>query len=219
MSALPQTLLFIGVIPALILLFISLKGYDRHYKEKLVFLTFISGIFAGFISILIEWYTVGVGIWFIILYPILEQLFKTMILNISRFHGKKETVVYGLSLGLGFGSIFTPFSIIITNIQGGNNLLIILIALSSIGIILIHAATGVSIGYGVYTYKISKYLIFSILVYLPVTFTIFLTAFYNIGYFQVVLILYGLFVYWYATKKIMPRILIENKKKTKLETK
>ena len=219
MNALPQTLLFLGIIPALVLLFISLKGYDRQYKEKLIFLTFISGIFAGFISILIEWYTVGVGIWFIILYPMLEQLFKTMILNISRFHGKKETVVYGLSLGLGFGSIFTPFSIIITNIQGGNNLLIILIAFSSIGIILIHAATGIIIGYGVYTYKISKYLIFSILIYLPVTFTIFLTALYNIGHFQVVLVLYGLIVYWYATKKIMPRILIENKKKTKLETK
>lgn len=218
MNVLPQTLLFLGIIPALVLLFISLRGYDGYYKDKIIFLTFISGIIAGFISILIEWFTVGVGVWFIILFPILEQLFKTMILNISRFHGKRETVVYGLSLGLGFGSIFTPFSIILTNVQGGNDYLIVLVALGSFGIILMHAATGIGIAYGVYTYKMSKYLIFSILIYLPVTFTIFLTALYNIGYLQVVLIAYGLIVYWYATKKIMPRIL-KKEKKVKSSTK
>ena len=216
---LPQASLFLGIIPALILLYISLKGYDGYYKDKIIFLTFISGIIAGFISILIEWYTVGVGIWFIILFPILEQLFKTMILNISRFHGKKETVVYGLSLGLGFGSIFTPFSIIITNVQGGNDLLIVLVAVGSFGIILMHAATGVSIAYGIYTYKMKKYLIFSILAYLPVTITIFLTALYNVGHLQLILIIYGLIVYWYATKKIMSRILKESEKQLKLSTK
>ena len=215
MNALPQTLLFLGVIPALVLLFISLKGYDGYYKDKIVFLTFISGIIAGFISILIEWYTVGVGIWFIILYPILEQLFKTIILNISRFHGKKETVVYGLSLGLGFGSIFTPFSIIITNVQNGNDYLVLLVALGSLGIIMMHAATGICIAYGVYSYNMRKYLFFSILIHLPVTFTIFLTALYNVGQLQVMLILYGFFVYWYTTKKIMPRILIKKGKDVK----
>jgi len=219
MSVLPEALLFLGIIPALVLLYISLKGYDGYYKDKIIFLTFISGIIAGFISILIEWYTVGVGIWFIILFPILEQLFKTIILNISRFHGKKETVVYGLSLGLGFGSIFTPFSIIITNVQGGNDLLILLIAISSFGIILMHAATGISIAYGIYTYKMSKYLIFSILAYLPVTFTIFLTALYNVGHLQVILIIYGLIIYWYTTKKIMSRILKVGKKEVKLSSK
>ncbi|KYK30864.1 MAG: protease PrsW [Thermoplasmatales archaeon SG8-52-3] len=213
MDVLPQTLLFIGIIPALILLFISLKGYDDYYKDKIVFLTFISGIIAGFISNIIEWFTsAGIGIWFIILFPVLEQLFKTIILNISRFHGKKETVVYGLSLGLGFGSIFTPFSIILTEIQGGNDYFVLLVAIGSLGIILAHAATGISIAYGVYKYKMRKYLMFSILFYIPVTATIFITAFYNIGYLQVILVAYGLILYWYATKKIMPRILEKNKK-------
>jgi hypothetical protein len=218
MSVLPETLLFVGIIPALVLMFISLKGYDGYYQDKIVFLTFISGIVAGFISILIEWYTVRVGIWFIILYPILEQLLKTIILNISRFHGKKETVVYGLSLGLGFGSIFTPFSIIITNVQSGNEFLIILVALGSMGIIMMHAATGIFIAYGVYSYKMRKYLMFSILGHIPVTFTIFLTSFYNIGELQVTLIIYGIVLYWYATKKIMPRILTKNKKEKKKKT-
>jgi hypothetical protein len=149
------------------------------------------------------------------MYPILEQLFKTIILNMSRFHGKKETVIYGLSLGLGFGSIFTPFSIIITNVQSGNDLLIILVALGSLGIIMMHAATGICIAYGVYSYKMRKYLMFSIFGHIPVTFTIFLTTLYNVGELQVTLIIYGVVLYWYATKKIMPRILTKNKKMKK----
>ena len=91
MDVLPQTLLFIGIIPALVLLFISLKGYDGYYKDKIVFLTFIAGIIAGFISIIIEWFTAEVGIWFIILFPILEQLFKTI-------SGKSLTIGQGLDL-------------------------------------------------------------------------------------------------------------------------
>ena len=217
MDALPQTLLFIGIIPALVLLFISLKGFDGYYKDKIVFLTFVIGIIAGFISIIIEWYTAAVGIWFIILYPILEQLFKTIILNLSRFHGNKETVIYGLSLGLGFGSIFTPFSIIITNVQSGNDFFILLVALGSMGIIMMHAATGIGIAYGVYSYNMRKYLLYSILAHLPVTSTIFITAYFEVGQFQAVLIIYGIFVYWYATRKIMPRILKNGKNVKKLK--
>ena len=217
MDVLPQTLLFIGIIPALVLLFISLKGYDGYYKDKIVFLTFIAGIISGFISNLIEWFTVGVGILFIILFPILEQLFKTIILNNSRFHGKKETVVYGLSLGLGFGSIFTPFSIIFTNVQSGNDYLVLLVAIGSFGIILAHAATGILIAYGVYSYKLSKFLLYSIVSYIPVTTTIFIAALYNIRYLHVFLVAYGLILYWYATKKIMPRILKDNKKEKNLK--
>ena len=215
MDALPQALLFMGIIPALVLLFISLKGYDGYYKDKVIFLTFILGIFAGFIANLIEWFTITSGILFIILFPVLEQLFKTIILNISRFHGKKETVVYGLSLGLGFGSIFTPFSIIFTEIQSDNNYLVLLVAIGSLGIILAHAATGIVIAYGVYSHKMSRYLLFSIIVYIPVTATIFLTSLFNIGYLQVFLVAYGLILYWYATTNIMPRILKNGKNEKK----
>ena len=47
---LPQASLFLGIIPALILLYISLKGYEGHYKDKTIFLTFIIGIVLGFIA-------------------------------------------------------------------------------------------------------------------------------------------------------------------------
>ena len=152
-----------------------------------------------------------VGILFIVLFPIIEQLFKTIILNIGRFQKKRETTIYGLSLGLGFGSIFTPFSMITSNIQTSNSYLIVLVILGSIGIILLQGATGVCIGYGVYSGKLQKYFLLAIILHVPLTGLIFLTTLLNIEYLQIGLIIYGLIIYWYVTKNIMPKILSQKK--------
>ena len=214
MSEVPQALLFMGIIPALFLMFISLKGYDNYYKEKLVFLTFVIGIVLGVIVVLIEAYSAAVGIYFIILFPILEQLSKTIVLNFRRFHGKKETPIYGLSLGLGFGSIFIPSSLILLNLQGTyTNVAITISIIASIGIILIHAATGVCIGYGVYKYSLLKYLVFSILLYLPVTALTFSASLIKIENLQLAILPYGVLVYWYFTTRIMVRIKNQKDKK------
>lgn len=210
---LPQASLFLGIIPALILLYISLKGYEGYYKDKFIFLSFVAGIIAGFISVLLETYTRDIGIFFIILFPIIEQLFKTIILNIGKLQRIKDTVVYGLSLGLGFGSIFTPFSMITSNIQPGDSYLLVLVIIGSIGIILFHGATGTLIGYGIYSGNLLKYFILAVLLHLPVTGWFFLTDYYNIEYLQIGLILYGFIIYWYITKKIMSRILSQRNKK------
>jgi len=216
MAVLPQASLFLGVIPALVLLFIGLKGYDEFYKEKNIFLTFVVGIILGFIAALIELFTLTAGVLIIILFPVLEQILKTMILNVGRLHGRKETVIYGLSLGLGFGSIFTPVSIILANIQTESILLLASIILGSIGIILVHGATGVIIGYGVFIGKLMKNYVFALILHIPVTIWFFLTGIYKIEFLQVCLILYGLVIYWYATKKIIPQILNRNQRRKKL---
>ena len=210
MDQVPQALLFLGIIPALFLLFISLKGYDGYYKEKTIFLTFVAGLIIGVIAVIIEAYTAAIGLFYIVLFPVLEQLFKTIVLNIGRFHGKKETPIYGLSLGLAFGSIFIPSSLILLNIQGVyDNLTIAIVLLGSIGIILIHAATGVCIGYGIYSYSLTKYLLFAIILYIPVTALFHLSTYFQRGYMQVAVLPYGLILYWYFTTRIMIKIKLE----------
>ncbi len=178
-----------------------------------MFTVFIAGIITGFISAVIELFTANVGVLYLFLFPLLEQVFKTMILNIGRFQGKRETTIYGLTLGLGFGSIFTPVSILLSNVQTTDYLLFSLVIFGSIGIILFQAATGAIIGYGVYEGKLSKYLIFAILLHLPVTTVIFVTNLYGVGYLQISLVAYGLVLYWYVTKKLMPRILIHSQRR------
>lgn len=216
----PQTSLFIGIIPALIILYIGLKGYEGHFKDKLIFLTFIVGIIIGFISAVIELLTRDVGlIIYIVLFPVLEQLSKTIVLNLGRFQEKQETTIYGLSLGLGFGSVFTPAAIIMGNFQEINVAFIAAI-IGSFGIILFHAATGAIIGYGVYSHKLSTYLTFAILLQIPITTVIGVTNLLSISYLQISLVVYGIIVYWYVIKKIMPRILQESqrRKRTQKET-
>jgi len=213
----PQTSLFIGIIPALIILYIGLKGYEGHFKDKLIFLTFIVGIIIGFISAVIELFTRGIGlIIYIILFPVLEQLSKTIVLNLGRFQEKQETTIYGLSLGLGFGSVFTPAAIIMGNFQEINVAFIAAI-IGSFGIILFHAATGAIIGYGVYSHKLSTYLTLAILLQIPITTVIGVTNLFSISYFQISLVIYGIIVYWYATKKIMPRILEESQRRKRTQ--
>jgi len=212
MAVLPQAIIFLGIIPALVLLYISLKGYEGIYKEKTVFITFIVGILVGAVSIIIEYLTLGIGILSIILFPILEQISKTMILNIKRFQDKRETTIYGLSLGVGFGSVFIPYYIIITTpTQTGDLYTISSAFLGSLGILLLHGSTGVTLGYGVYSSKLPKYFIISILLYLPVF--IFYSGLINIVYLPIGLLPYGVVVYWFITSKIMSQILNQNQKR------
>ena len=213
----PQTSLFIGIIPALILLYIGLKGYEGYFKDKLIFLTFIVGIIIGFISAVIELFTRDIGlIMYIILFPVLEQLFKTIVLNLGRFQEKQDTTIYGFSLGLGFGSVFTPTAIIMGNFNE-INIAFIAAIIGSLGIILFHAATGAIIGYGVYSHKLSTYLTLAILLQIPITTVIGVTNLFSISYLQIILVMYGIIVYWYATKKIMRRILQEGQRRKRTQ--
>jgi hypothetical protein len=218
-NIIPQTSLFLGIIPALIMLYIGLKGYEGYFKDKIIFLTFIVGIIIGFIAAVIELLTAAIWILAIVLFPIIEQLFKTIILNIGRFQEKQETTIYGLSLGLGFGSVFTPAALIMGNFQSEDLTLIILVMIGTLGIILFQGAAGVLIGYGIYASKLAKYLTFTILLQLPITTLFFVTSWLNIEYLQISIVVYGIVIYWYAIKKIMPRILTgtQRRKRTQKE--
>lgn len=231
-SVLPSVSLFLGIIPAFILLYISIKGYDEFYKEKILYLTFIIGCVLGVVSVLVESAVanIGIGIFFIILYPIFEQLLKTIVLNIGRFQEKKETVIYGLCLGLGFGSIFTPFSLVNTAARLQESFTSLDIAwkvVESFGFILIHGATGLFIGYAVYKKKLLHYVSLAILLYIPI---VLLTSFsiekeyYYIGILLlIVLLIYSGLIYWYSTTKILTQIdptrLRKQRKKKQRKTK
>jgi len=209
-----QTSLFIGIIPALILMYIGLKGYEDHFKDKLIFLTFIVGIIIGTVSVAIEYYTRTIGLIYIILFPILEQLFKTIVLNLGRFQEKQETTIYGFSLGLGFGSVFIPASIMGLE---AIDLTFIAAIIGSLGILLFHAATGILIGYGVYINKLTKYLTISILLHLVITAVSLTTTLFQSSQLQILLVFYGILLFWYTIKKVMPRILEEGQRRKRTQ--
>lgn len=213
MEVLPQASLFLGIIPALILLYYGLRGWDEQYVEKTLFIMFVLGIITGFIGSIIEILTLSAGILIVVLFPVLEQILKTMVLNLRRFHEKRSTVVYGLSFGLGFGSIFTPVSLIFANVDPGSIFSVVSILIGSIGIIFLHGATGVLIGYGVYQGHLSKFYIYTLVAHIPVTAWFFITIYYHVEQIQIGLILYGVLLYWYVLKKIMNPVLFQTKRR------
>lgn len=218
---LPQASLFLGIIPALILLYISLKGYEGCYKDKTVFLTFVIGIILGFIAAFVQSLTIAGVIIYIILLAFFDQLLKTIILNIGRLQNKRESTIYGLTLGLGFGSAFTPFLIIAVSSLITNDVYVLsLLAIGSIGIILFHGATGTYIGYGIYAGKLIKHLLVAIIIQLPFNLLLGLVIIYSkpetlneqIGLVSGFL-MYGVVVFWYVIKRTMPLILSQNQKR------
>ena len=211
MTILPQASLFLGIIPALFFLFLGLKGYEGYYKEKNVFISFVIGIILGVVAAVMEIISLTMGVLIIILYPILEQILKLMALNIKRLQKQKSTVVYGLSLGLGFGSVFTPISLILANFETESITIIISVLIGSIGFILLHAGTGIILGFGVYSGKVFRYYLFSIFIHIPFTTWFFLSGFYQLESTQILLIFYGIVIYWYSSNKIMKKI-IDRKK-------
>lgn len=219
MDIVPQASLFIGIIPALIILYVSIKGYEKHYKDRNIFLSFVTGIIIGFISALVR-LVVGAPVFlivFAVIYALFDQLFKTIVLNIGRLHEKSETVIYGLTLGLGFGAVFTPFLIIAASNNGVSSIIsIILVAIGSFGIILFHAGTGTLIGYGIFSGGIIKYLIPAILLQIPFNLLIDAASLYSDEYFvflQIGSVIFGGIIFGFVATKIMPRILNGNKRR------
>lgn len=219
-----QAILFLGIIPALFFLYIALKGYEGYYKDKTIFLTFITGIFFGILAAIVRLVInpLPLMIIYIILFAFFEQLFKTIVLNIGRLQYKKETTIYGLTLGLGFGSSFTPFLVIAGSLSGQSSTsFLTLVAFGSFGFILFHAASGVFIGYGVFSGKMTKYLFIAIILQIPFNAISDLTRIefiYNSPYYfiyQAAIVVYGAIVFIFAIKKVMPRILGDNKKRKK----
>ncbi|HEC89909.1 MAG: protease PrsW [Thermoplasmata archaeon] len=214
---LPPAGIFLGLIPALIVLYIGLKGWEGYYKEKTVFILLVIGLIIGFIASIIEYLTVSAGLIVILLFPLLEQILKTIVLNISSLQEKQETTLYGLAIGLGFGSMFMPFSLLLINVKLDLTLLFLFIG--SIGIILFHGATGILLGYGIYQSRLPRYFSIVILFHLPITIWFFLTTILNLEYLQVVLIFYGLIIYWYASKKFLKKVLLQVKSRRRVKRK
>lgn len=214
-----QTLLFIGIIPALALWFFALKGYEGIYKDKTLFLMFVIGILIGVIAAVARFvvYVYPLTILLIIIFAFFDQLFKTIVLNIGRLQRKKETVIYGLSLGLGFGASFTPFLILAGGIsEQSTALFLLLVFIGAIGYTLFHAATATLIGFGIYKGGLIKYLLIAIVLQLPFNVILDVTRFTEgalYTYSQIGLLIFGATIYLYVVLKIMPKILSEPEKR------
>jgi hypothetical protein len=220
----------IGFTPAVAILWFTMRQYSwpivdkSYFDDRKVFGMFAVGIVIGMLifsfDIFLRGYWVGAGrfiiVPFLLIYVVglstFEELIRLIILNMPRFQLKFDTTFYGVSLGLGMGSIgITAMSFMRFPVGGIINItatLLVLLVFST-SVCLLHASLGGFIGFGCYKGRGWHYLVFAILIHL--IFNLLMFPFLSLGNIEYSLITLPLSVvlYHYFRSKLLPQTLPE----------
>jgi hypothetical protein len=111
---------FAGVLPAITLVFMTLKDYDEYFEDKNFFFTMVIGLFAGIVSSVIYYWslfylsvnlTLVVLISLIVGLAIYEMMIIMIVLLMKRFKAKYDITYYGVVFGGSFAGLLGMFSI------------------------------------------------------------------------------------------------------------
>lgn len=145
----------LGVGPALALMFYTLRDYTYpqverpFFDDRKLFLMLAVGMVIGVVVYVLQSYFDLGFILFALLFAVLEELIKLVILNMPRFSRKLDTSFYGFALGLGIGSTMAFGAVFYTMQQSDMDLLAwITVLVLAVQMVLLHASTGALIGTG-----------------------------------------------------------------------
>ncbi len=152
--------LVVGLGPALGILYWSLRRFDipftryRLFDDRRLFgglaVGMIFGAIAGFLEIIPLGNVIG-AILAIVAFVVFEESFKMVWLNRKSYRGRFDTTFYGVSIGVGAAAMLVVASVLTFISRGGTFYTVedvALFTLYSIGLNLVHADTGVLIGFG-----------------------------------------------------------------------
>jgi hypothetical protein len=150
----------IGFAPAIALMFWTLKNYTYpaverpFFDDRKVFAMFAFGIVIGVAFATVNYYFfVGSAetlLVMAILFALVEELVKYVILNMRRFQQRIDTAFYSVSFGLGIGST-VAFGMVFYTLATINDvgiLEILLLSVQAVQLVLLHGATTTTIGIG-----------------------------------------------------------------------
>lgn len=151
----------IGFAPAIALMFYTLRNYTYpaverpFFDDRKVFFMFAVGIMVGVVLAAIEYIfsstDIGSLMLYAVLFALMEELAKFVILNMRRFLQKLDTTFYGVTLGLGIGST-TGFGAVFFTLHALNGQVGVLdyvfLVLLAIQLVLLHGATTTTIAIG-----------------------------------------------------------------------
>ncbi|NYT12260.1 MAG: hypothetical protein GKC03_06905 [Methanomassiliicoccales archaeon] len=146
-----------GFAPAVVLMYYTLKDYTYpavekpFFDDRKAFGIFAIGLVIGTIIYAIQsWFPLGLLL-IALVFAVLEELIKLVILNLPRFQGKLDTPFYGITLGLGIGATmgFGAFYLTIGQLGDLTAFSWVVLIVIAIQFVLLHGATGGMIGMGV----------------------------------------------------------------------
>lgn len=224
----------VGFAPAVAVLWFTMRQYSwpivdkSYFDDRKVFGLFAVGIIIGMIifsfNIFLRGYWVGVGYFnivpFLLIYVIglstFEELIRLIILNMPRFQLKFDTTFYGVSLGLGMGSIgITAVSFMrfpVGDIIDKTATLSLLILFST-SVCLLYASLGGIIGFGCYKGKGWYYLGLAVLIHSIFNLLMLPYFFLDSVLYSLLTLPLSVLVYHHFISRLLPRTLPETLRK------
>ncbi|MCE5261761.1 MAG: hypothetical protein LLG21_07310 [Euryarchaeota archaeon] len=146
----------LGIGPALALLFWTLQDYTYprverpFFDDRKLFLMLAVGMVIGVIVYVLQSYFDLGYLLFALLFAVVEELLKLVILNFPRFARRLDTSFYGLSMGLGIGSTMA-FGAVLSTIQQSDGLgamAWVMVVILGVQLVLLHGSCGALVGTG-----------------------------------------------------------------------
>jgi len=214
----------IAIVPAITLLYYTLKNYERYLNDKHLFFSIITGLFLGilvsFFHLVISSVNVLIGnilnfVLIIISFAIFENLVKVVYVQLRRFERKFDITFYGATFGIILGASITmgrTYAIFSSDISVYE---IVGIFLFAVAILFMNGGMGAYIGYGHYKNDMRWTVLTAIFLSLPFNLLVFLwyllPLFFPANIEDVVIIafamVYGIGVFAYMYIKVMPAAL------------
>lgn len=159
------------------LLYYTLRGYtfpkvkEPFFDDTKVFKFFALGIVLGMIIFGLESWAESTSetlVALVLLYAVMEELMKLVILNFPRFQRRIDTAFYGLTMGLGIATTYTFASVYVSLLDLEAPGLLEMVAYSLLGLqfVFLHGSTTTMIGIGVVRRDLKGYFSEALLVHL-----------------------------------------------------
>ena len=166
-----------GFGTSIVLLYYTLSPYtfpkvkQPFFDDSKIFKFFALGIVLGMVIFGFEEWSSATGetlVVFVVMYAVMEELMKLIILNFPRFQRKIDTAFYGLALGLGIATTYTFASVYISLLDQESPGAFEMVAFSLLGVqfVLLHGSTTTMIGVGVVRRDLKGYFSEALLVHL-----------------------------------------------------
>jgi hypothetical protein len=218
-----------GIVPAVILIFFTLREYEGYFKDKHFFFLLAMGLFGGIGTALFYYWSI---IYYselsiltllilLLLFSLYEMLLFTIVLSMKRFGRKYDLTYYGVVFGGTIAGVISMFSIyVFFTVYDPTLLAVLSIALLIPTLPLLYMSLGAMIGYGLYKNKSAKY---SLRMVIYKTVFNFIFIFWLQGFLYLppehgfewigIGLVFAFFLYYYATNDLLPAALPERLQK------
>ena len=227
---------FLGIIPAITLVFMTLKEYDDYYEDKNFFFLMVVGLFGGTMTGLIYYWSVlylvqtesaMVLLSIIFGFAVYEVLLFTIVLSMKRFGANFELTYYGVVFGGSIAGIMSMFFIYAyLNSYDINSQAIMSIGLLVPTLPMMYISLSSMVGFGLHTGHYFKYAGWAIVIktiFNLLLFFWFVTFWFEPpGYgweFMTICLGIAILMYFYAIKDVLPAALSERLQRHKRRAK